>query len=463
MSFAVQAAPFTQPERFLLRRIGARRLAKRRSESVAFAGTIALVHRLYLSPGMFGFGKLATYDYFAHVERALAKRFAEAGENLETYVVNVAPTASIRRRAVTLAELVAKTSSDGEGQIHLLGHSTGGLDARLVSSPSARLPTAPSNLAWLSRLRSVTTMSTPHYGTPLAGFFATVSGQRMLYAVSALTFIGLSLGAPPLAAASALVVAVGRLDRALGVELRVLDRTTEAILSALEPATSHEVRSYLDAIRRDQGAVIQLTPEAMDLFQAGVEDRPGVHYQCTCALAPAPTAGALARSLATVSPWKAISSTLFTTMYSITSRYDERYPCAVPEVPASVEEAFRKAFGKSPDPRANDGVVPALSQVWGEVVWAGYGDHLDVLGHFPGRDGPPPRWQSLLGKLTGFTHDASDTAVADAAAAVGGVAPDPNADARHVDWLLSGSHFDRRAFDTLMDSLAKGMLDARIA
>lgn len=408
---------------------------------------------------MFGFGKLATYDYFAHVERALTRRFEKAGQKLETHVVDVAPTASIRRRAVRLAELVSRTADDEEGHIHLLGHSTGGLDARLVSSPSARLPTANENLAWLSRLRSVTTMSTPHYGTPLAGFFATVSGQRMLYAVSALTFIGLSLGAPPLAAASALVVAIGRLDRAIGVELKVLDRTTDAILSALEPATSTEVRSYLDAIRRDQGAVIQLTPEAMDLFQAGVEDRPGVRYQCTCALAPAPTPGTLARSLVTVSPWKAVSSTLFTTMYGITSRYDERYPCAAAELGGQAEDMFRVAFGKVPGARANDGVVPALSQVWGEVVWAGYGDHLDVLGHFPGRGGPRPRWQSFLGKITGLGGSADpETSLADAAAAGGGVAPDPAADARNIDWLLSGSRFDEAAFDALMDALAKGML-----
>ena len=75
---------------------------------------MARVHRLYLSPGMFGFGKLATYDYFAHVERALKARFAASGETLETFVVDVAPTSSIRRRAVRLAELVAATCGDGD-------------------------------------------------------------------------------------------------------------------------------------------------------------------------------------------------------------------------------------------------------------------------------------------------------------------------------------------------------------
>lgn len=421
-----------------------------------------LVHRLYLTPGMFGFGKLATYDYFANVQRALAKRFADAGERLEPHVVDVSPTASIRRRAVRLAELVSKTADDGEGRIHLFGHSTGGLDARLVASPSARLPTAKENLDWLSRLRSVTTMSTPHYGTPLASFFATVSGQRMLYAVSALTFIGLSLGAPPLAAASALVVAVGRLDRTLGVELRILDRTTDALLRALEPATSHEVRGYLDAIRRDQGAVIQLTPEAMDLFQAGVEDRPGVYYQCTCAQAPPPSPGQLARSFG--SPWTAISSTLFTTMYGITARYDERYPCAAPEHDGDVEAALVRAFGKTPGARANDGVVPILSQIWGRVAWAGYADHLDVLGHFPGRFTPRPFWRSLFGGRNENERRHGNGAhleeALDAAVARGGVAPDPVADARHVDWLRSGAGFDERSFDVLMDALAKGMLSS---
>ena len=409
------------------------------------------VHRVYLSPGMFGFGKLATYDYFAHVERELTQRFADAGEKLLTYVVEVSPTSSIRRRAVRLAELVDATTKDDPegGPIHLLGHSTGGLDARLVASPSVHLPINKEKLAWRDRLVSITTMSTPHYGTPLASFFATVSGQRMLYAVSALTFIGLSLGAPPLAAASALVVAIGRIDRLLGMELRILDRTTDALLGALEPATSHEVRVYLDGIQKDQGAVIQLTPEAMDLFVAGVEDRPGVLYQCTCSAAPPPSAGKLARSLASVSPWAILSSTLFTTLYGITARYDERYPCAVADPGAEVEERLATAFGgKAPGARANDGVVPTRSQIWGKIAWAGYADHLDVLGHFPlptAKSGWNPWGKTREEVVEEIAHH-------------GGTKPPPAADARHVDWLRSGAGFDKRAFGALMDEVSRGML-----
>lgn len=94
------------------------------------------LHRLYLSPGMFGFGRLASYDYFTHVERALSERLRAAGDRVETHVVDVAPTESIRRRAVRLAEAVASTCdvpSADRGPIHLIGHSTGGLDARLVA------------------------------------------------------------------------------------------------------------------------------------------------------------------------------------------------------------------------------------------------------------------------------------------------------------------------------------------
>jgi hypothetical protein len=415
---------------------------------------------------MFGFGKLASYDYFAHVARALRERFDAAGLELETHVVNVAPTASIRRRAGKLAELVSQTASRGGGEratgpIHLLGHSTGGLDARLVASPSARLPVRADKLIWLSRLASVTTMNTPHYGTPLASFFATVSGQRMLYAVSALTFIALSLGAPPLAAASALVVAVGQIDRAvLGMEIAVIERTTDALLKALEPASSREVRDYLDAITKDQGAVIQLTPEAMDLFQAGVEDRTGVRYQCVCAAAPAPSARRLARAM--LSPWRAVSSTLFTTLYGITSRFDDRYPCRAPEQGGEGEAALRAAFGALPTNRANDGVVPILSQVWGQIAWAGTADHLDVLGHFPSAvvDTRRSLVSRLVDRVRGVGREVRAEATASHATRTGGIAPPPGADARHVDWLTSGAGFDETAFAQVMDSIARGMIGA---
>ena len=68
-----------------------------------------MLHHLYLSPGMFGFGRLASYDYFTHVERALCARLRAKGEQVVIHVMHVSPTASIRRRALKLAELVAST------------------------------------------------------------------------------------------------------------------------------------------------------------------------------------------------------------------------------------------------------------------------------------------------------------------------------------------------------------------
>ncbi len=51
-----------------------------------------------LLPGMFGFGQLASYDYFVHLERALVSACSAAGDEVRAYVADVSPTASIRRR-----------------------------------------------------------------------------------------------------------------------------------------------------------------------------------------------------------------------------------------------------------------------------------------------------------------------------------------------------------------------------
>jgi hypothetical protein len=373
---------------------------------------------------MFGFGKLGSYDYFAHVERELVARFAAAGHELVPHAIDELPTASIRRRATRLAEIVAQTS--GSDPVHLLGHSTGGLDARLVASPATRgIPD--SALAWLPRLGSVTTMNTPHFGTPLAGYFATANGQRVLAALSILTVAGLSLGAQPLAAASVLLGFVRGADRAFPFKLQMLDRAMGSVVGLVDDARSPEIRTFLTAIEDDQGSMLQLSPAAMDLVVAGFADRDGVTYQSTVSMSPSPKPR---RWIETIGhPWRAVSLALFFALHRITAVHDKRYPCAamrgeLPWAGDAAETLLANAFSTAPGLDANDGVVPIRSQPHGTIVWAGLGDHLDVLGHY---------WDP---------RDSDD------------VAPE----LRHRDWLASGSGFDDKAFATLMDAVATGML-----
>ena len=374
---------------------------------------------------MFGFGRLASYDYFVHLERELVRRLGAGGDEVETHVVHVAPTASIRRRALKLAEVVASTCGGPTGgPIHLIGHSTGGLDARLVASPSVALALPADKLTWRTRIASVTTINAPHFGTPIATFFTTVSGERMLRALSALTVVGLSAGSTPLSIASAIVAMFGRIDRAVGLNLGLLDRTTDAVLKTIDGVRSQEIRDYVDAIKEDNGAMVQLMPEAMDLFIAGVEDRPEVLYQSTASMAPPPSLRTFVRSLS--GPWSAASGVLFDGLYEITARYDRRYPCGAPDVTKENVDKLTAALGRVPDFRANDGIVPIRSQVWGKLVWAGHGDHLDVLGHF---------------------RDDSQTA-----------RHKTNTDTPpHVDWLHSGSRFDAACFEAMVDAIASGL------
>lgn len=369
---------------------------------------------VYLSPGMFGFAQVASYQYFEHIARALERRFAQRGRSCRVVVCDVHPTASIRRRALKLARTIHDTCGGSDGPIHIIGHSTGGLDARLVASPSVHLPgLTAAELSFLPRVRSITTMNTPHYGTPLAAFFATKSGQAVLYAVMALTVTGLKLGAPPLAAASALMAAFGRVSGA--IELSVLERTSESIIKVLDDASSRDLRSFLRLIRDDQGAVIQLTPEAMDLFQASVEDCPSIRYHCVASYAPR---GGLRRLLGSISsPWSAVSAAIFKGLANITGTEDPRYPCHART--KLQDDAVRTLLGELPAETENDGVVPLYSQIWGEIVWIGRADHLDVVGHFPGREGKGDR---------------------------------------HVDWLRSGAGFDETRFQTVLDRVFGGML-----
>jgi len=93
------------------------------------------VHHVYLIPGFFGFSNLGNVLYFRAVRETLAQNFAERGEPLEIFGVRTFPTGSLARRARRVLEEIDKNDSLRRADaIHLIGHSTGGIDARLVAS-----------------------------------------------------------------------------------------------------------------------------------------------------------------------------------------------------------------------------------------------------------------------------------------------------------------------------------------
>ena len=362
-------------------------------------------------PGLFGFATLGGFDYFVHVEEALSQRFAEAGVDCDFVLVSSPPTGSIVWRAQVLLEAVERTCGEEDGPIHLIGHSTGGLDIRLLASPT----TTPGLPRWFDRVQTATTISTPHHGTPLAHDLTTLAGTRLLYALSLLTFGTLRFGAPPITALAPLIATLGKIDDALGLDIKILERTTDLLLSFLNEQGLDEVSDWFDGIRRDRGGIIQLTPESMDVFNAAVEDNPSIRYGCVVTRMPPPGPLKVASSL--LSPVSALSAAFFTTLYVGASRPSSVYPSPTPT--PEVQDYLAQRLGKPVEPWLNDGLVPTLSMLWGDIVWAGTADHLDILGHFQGEK-----------------------------------------DTSHTDWQVSGAGFDESDFDEAMDAVANFLLDA---
>ncbi len=371
-------------------------------------------HRVYLIPGLFGFATLAGYDYFVHLEKAIGSRLADAGVDVKLELVPSLPTASIIARAAEVASAVARSSRSSDDAIHLVGHSSGGLDARLVLSPGSQLPVHEDQLAWRSRVQSLVTLNAPHYGTPLAAYFSTVSGTRLLYALSLLTVTGLSLGKLPLAALAAAVSAVRAVDGGLGLDIQLIDDLTEGVLRFVGERGRNEIRAFLRHMQRDQAGIVQLMPEVLELFNSAVSDRPGVRYGCVASSAPPPKPRLVLG--AAVSPLAALQLALYTTLYGVASRADRRYPYAVPD--AQQARALSAGLRREIGPDKVDGVVPTLSMLWGELIWCGAADHLDVVGHFGDEERPRS----------------------------------------HVDWLRSGAQFSRRDFAAMADGLCAFLL-----
>lgn len=117
----------------------------------ALSAPIVLAHGLF-GFRRIGFGPLTLTWYFRGIPDVL-----RASGN-RVLVTRVHPTAGIAQRSRKLGQQILEAYPDEP--VHVIGHSMGGLDARhLISDP-----------AWKGRIRSLTTIATPHLGSGIADF-----------------------------------------------------------------------------------------------------------------------------------------------------------------------------------------------------------------------------------------------------------------------------------------------------
>lgn len=359
-------------------------------------------HHIFLIPGFFGFADLGGITYFHHVRNILEDLLRPHGIEANVVAIDTLPTASIRKRALRLFEQVAEVAGEDDAPIHLIGHSTGGLDARLFTSPTVALPGGVSAEALASRVRTVTTIATPHLGTPLAFFFNSLLGEHLLYILSLTTIYALRFGKFPLATLFSLVGVIAKLDDRLGWRDTIVDQLYENLFADFERSHMDEITVFLESIRSDRALLGQLTPGGIDLLNAGTEDRPETRYGCVVTQAKPPAIRTM-RDLG-LNPYVQGSHLIYRALYWLTS-----FVPPYPEPPPEIAGALALAFGGVPARDASDGVVPTWSQLHGELLHAVWADHLDVCGHFTQPEHDPP----------------------------------------HIDWLSSGTGFDRARFEEL--------------
>lgn len=364
--------------------------------------TIPLV---FLVPGFFGFTSVGSVSYFEQVEQALGRALQRRGVAARIVRCRTQPTASIPRRVDALRRQVLRYLGRPGGPeapaLHFVGHSTGGLDMRMLLAPGVKISRGDSEERIARLTRSATSVATPHHGTPLANHFLTLQGQTLLLVLSALATSGQGRGTI-LAAAKALAL-VARLDDWLGRDEGPLDRIAEGLLRKIRFNRSDPVWQYLGEIEQDQGAVLQLTPEGIGLFDAAVVDRPGIDYGCVVTGVPQPRERLVSREL--LDPEYVALRSVFRLLHGLTSRPHPRYPCPAPAPTA--QRALEKALGFKVTPATNDGFVPTLSQLHGRVLHVARADHLDVVGHYTLAGGRTADW---LPSGAGFTPEAFDAA-----------------------------------------------------
>jgi hypothetical protein len=320
------------------------------------------------------------------------------------------PTGSLDERVASLHDLVRKLL-DGDrlphdveppfpaDRVHLVGHSTGAVDARLLANDHyvwSGGPRKDEREDVRKAVERIVTISAPFYGTPIATHIA-LDANLALVAVQTLTMLG--------------ALQNGTIDVAT-IRALLLDAPLLEFRQIVEAATTR-ARSgpfALPAVLANQKAVSdsKLVADQLGRFFQKLEDDRQLLGQLTLShlgrggdLQEQLKGGDRARieSYVTVSPAPRLRDVveghpLQRMVYAILHEATAR-----DEMPGDIQPGAERYFGdpRAEDecndllarPRACDGVVPARSQLLDGGILAGrvFADHQDVVGSFKGGGG----------------------------------------------------------------------------
>lgn len=263
---------------------------------------------ILLAHGFFGFDELAGLEqvpYWYDVPEHLV----DVGEP-NICVGEVDPfNDSTDRGMQLLDQAIACAEATGHAKVNILGHSQGGLDARVVANLAPDL------------VASVTTVATPHYGTPIADIAVGVVPSPG--AAELIDWLTQTLGAP--------------LWDEIGNETSLF----EAMAQMSTPGIAEFNATY---------------PDAPGVLYTSVTGRTGLHDGGTACEPDSPPPPLL------ITEWE---DTLDTT--------DALF--LIPEAILS-----DGVFSQEP----NDGLVRVIDSRWGEFLGCVPADHIDEVGHLLG-------------------------------------------------------------------------------
>jgi hypothetical protein len=316
-----------------------------------------VAHHVFLIPGYLGYrGKQGYWGFWD----AVLPLFR--GRGLVCHPAATDPVAPIERRSERLRDFILETTESGavltgDDTLHLFGFSAGGLDARYLLSPATPV-SLPDRVR--ARVRTVATLATPHYGTPLADFYSAWRAEGLLGFFAGIVSRWDVVGRLPSAAQAVQA-------RRWTVERLLPRHAAEQFLRLAEGLTvaSQEelagVRAFLTSLVTRRGALEQLRVRPMRRFNRVVTDARDVRYVCY-------VTGA--------APIRPVN--FGTAVYALACFLASRWPISPPETPnegriPADRVATLDGIPCGPDsapvvlpPSLTDGIVPTASQFWGE-------------------------------------------------------------------------------------------------